>query len=202
MGFGNPFGGFDSALGGLFGGGGKDPGKKRYADVMALYAQLQSQQNAGYGKAYGQQKKALGAIQTGFQGAIDNASRVGASSKQGVLDREQQSMGALSQSLTDRGLFNTTAFDNARRGISSDTNKSLSSIDAAIAQLQGGLLAQKGQAEAGAYGNLAGLQQNWAGAQTGLGLSKVASIEGVQDQNTDWLGQLFQTGAQFLPFLM
>lgn len=176
--------------------------KSQQSSLAALFAQLQGNQNALYGQAAHQQKKALGAIQTGFQGAIDNSSRIGASSKQGVLDREQQSMGSLSQSMTDRGLFNSTAYDNARRGISSDTNRSLSSIDAALAQLQGGLLAQKGQAEAGQYDWLARLLQGQAGANSQLGLAQGQMQFGAPYNSSELApggaGQLAQLAAFFL----
>lgn len=186
----------------LGGGGGGDPGKKRLKQIEALYAQIAAQQNQAYGNAEIEQKKAVGNINTGYGNALANSSLVANNAKNNVTQQGQQSLASMTQSLASRGLYNTTAFDAAKRGVAADTQKSLSGIDAALAQLQGGLQVGQGQALAGANAGMAAFYQNQSAAQTGLGLSHIGTLAGVQDQNTDWLGQLIGTGAQMLPFFL
>ncbi len=56
--------------------------------------------------------------------------------------------------MASRGLYGTTAFDNAQRGISSDLSRSLASVDENIGQMMAGLATQRGMATAQAQQNL------------------------------------------------
>lgn len=158
--------------------GAKKAHSKQMKQLQALFSQLQGQQAGFYGAAGGQLKKALGAINTGYGNALANTGLQATNARRSTLDREQQQIGGASQSLANRGLYNTTLLDNAKRGITSSTNRELSNIDAMLGQLQSQLEIGRAGAQAGAYGSLAQLFQNQAGASTGLGLNKAQMMYG------------------------
>lgn len=189
-----------AAMSGLL--GGKDPGKAQLAQILGIYKQLQGQQQGLYANAMQQQKKGLKAVQGGYDKALKETGNLGYSAKQSVLGREKQNLGMMQQGLTQSGLGSTSVAQNLQRGVYSDTNRSLGDIDAQIAQIRSGLLAQQGNAVGGQYGALAGLFQNQSSAQVGLGQSMIGTLGGVQHQDPNaWMGNLIQGGMQILPFL-
>lgn len=188
------------SLGGVLGGG-PDPGKKQYKDILAQHAQLQAQNKASYANALYQQKQGLGAINKGYGAALQSLSTQGAAAKQSIVDRETQNTGALKAGLVSSGLGDTTTATNLQRGIYQDTSRALSSTDEAIAQIKASLLAQQAGAQAGQYGAMAGIFQNQAGQNAALGQSLINSIGNVQytDPNA-WLQQLLGIGGTALGF--
>lgn len=196
------FGGISSLAGGLFGGSSGDPGKKRLKQIEKIYAQLLAQQNQAYGKAEMHQKQTIGALNTGYSNALANSGLAATNAKKNVQQAGQQNLASTTQSLASRGLYNTTALDSARRGVMADTQRQMSGIDAALASLQSQLQVGHGQALAGAQAGLSGFYQQQNAANTGLGLSRIGTLSDVQDQNTDWLGQLMGTAGNILPLIL
>lgn len=183
-------------------GGGSDPGKKQLAQILAQYKLLQQGTGVAYANAMAQQKKGLGAIKTGYTNALNATNTAASTAKQSVLDRETRNVGSLKAGLADFGMSGGTLGANLERGIYSDTNRSLSDVDAQIASIRAGLEAQQGQALAGQYGAMAGLFQGQNASNVGLGQSLIGTLGSVQhvDPNA-WLGNLLQGGMQLLPFL-
>jgi hypothetical protein len=174
-----------------------DPGKKQLAGILKQYSLLQNQQKVGYANALAQQQKGLGAIKTGYTNALNTVGAQGLAAKQSVTDRETRNVGALKSGLADSGMLGGTLGANLERGIYSDTSRSLSNIDAQIAQIRSGLQTEQANALAGQYGAMAGLHQGLAGAQTGLGQGLIQTLGNVQYQDPNaWLGSLFQIGGQ------
>lgn len=176
-------------------GGGKDPGKGQQKQVLAIFEDLKRQQRRQYASAFQQQRQALGSIQKGYAGARSEVSRIGGEARQGALDRGVQQQASGAQSLTSRGLGNTTAVDNLQRAISGDTSRSLARIDEALAGMHSNLSVQQGRDEAQAYGALSSLFQNQSAQQTSLGTSIAGSIAGVQHQDPNaWISSLLSFG--------
>ena len=176
---------------------GKDPGKAQLAQILAIHKQLQAQQGGLYANALQQQKKGLGAINTGYDKALGEVANSGYSAKQSVLSREQQNLGTMNQGLTNAGLGSTSVMQNLQRGVYSDTNRNLAQVDEMLANMRSGLQAQKAQAQAGQYGALAGLFQNQNQANVGLGSSLINTIGSVQHQDPNaWLGSLMDIGGE------
>lgn len=165
--------------------GAKKAQAKQMKYLQALFAQLQGNQAALFGQAQGAQRKALSTIKSGYGNALANTGLQANNAKRSVLDRESQQMGGLAQSLASRGLGNTTLLDNAKRGISSSTNRELSNIDSMLAQIQSQLQIGQAGAEANVYGSLSNLFQNQSSAMTGLGLQKGQALYGSPEINSN-----------------
>jgi len=193
------------AAGGLLGGlfGKKDPAKKQYDDIKALFAQGQKQQDLLFGQARQQQEMILPALQAGFAKANKFSEMYGKSARQGAYDQSRQTGSAMQQSMTQRGLYNTTAFDNAQRGISSDLSRTLIGIDESVAGMKSQLATQQAAAEAGAYGAMSGFYQNHAAANAQLLAARTGAMGNVQfaDPNA-WASSLTQLGGTLLGYGM
>lgn len=185
---------------GLFGGGG-DPGKKQYGQMMSVYQKAQSNQALQFARAQGEQKKALGAIKTGFGAARANTGQVFRQARVGAQELGQQGLAASQQGMVDRGLYNTTVFDNAQRGVNADITRSLAEIDAAYAQGIAGLDVGEGQAVAGVHQGMAGLYQNQSAQSTALSGDIAQAIANVQYEDPNaWLKQLLGIGGMAAGF--
>ena len=184
-----------SALLGGLGGGGGDPAKKQYKNILAQHALLQRQNQASYANALYQQKQGLNAINKGYGAALQTLGTQGNAAKRSIVDRETANTGALKAGLVSSGLSDTTTAANLQRGIYSDTNRDLAGVDEAIAQIKANLQAQQAGAQAGQYGAMAGLFQGQAASNAGLGQSLINTIGNVQysDPNA-WLNQLLGIG--------
>jgi uncharacterized protein YcgL (UPF0745 family) len=193
------------AVGGLLGGlfGKEDPAKKQMEQMMKLYGQAKKDQDWLYGAARQQQAMVLPTLQKGFEKANKFADMYGKTAKQGAYDQSKQMGSAMQQSMTQRGLYNTTAFDNAQRGISSDLSRTLMGIDESVAGMKGQLASQQAAAEAGAYGAMSGFYQNYAGANTQLLGAQAGAMGNVQFQDPNaWAGSLTQLGGTLLGYGM
>ena len=179
--------------------GGKDPGKGQLSQVMALYKQAQMQQQKGYANALYQQKQGLKSIDSGYKAAKGEIARIGGQAKQDVMTREAQGLGAAAQSSMDRGLYDTTLYDNMARGVRSDTSRALGNISEALAGLGANLEQSRANAVAGQYGALSGIFQGQAAANTALTGQIAQTVAGVQHTDPNaWLQSLFQIGGMAL----
>lgn len=145
-------------LGGIFG---SSAAKKRAAEQRRLQQQgLKMYQSFMNDPLYsplrgeGMFKEAIGSIGAGFQEAKQNLSMAGSTARQGLRTGAAQTGARMQQSMMSRGLYGTTAYDNAQRGISSDLSRSLASVDENIGQMMAGLATQRGMATAQAQQNL------------------------------------------------
>lgn len=178
---------------------GADPGKGQLNQVLALFKQAQGQQAQAQANALGAQKKALGAIQTGFKGAMANAGNVAYAGKQQILGREQQQIGQTTQDLQNSGLGDTTVATNAKNAVYRDTNTNLGQIDSALSSLTSSLLAQKAQLEAGVYGDTAGMYGAFGAQNAALTGQIAGAVGGVQHADPNaWLQSLFGIGGNLL----
>ena len=191
-----------SILGGLLGSG-NDPAKKQMKHMNKLFAQAKKDQDWMYGQARQQQAMVLPTLQKGFASANKFADMYGRSAKQGAYDQSKQLSGQMQQSMTQRGLYNTTAFDNASRGISSDLSRTLMGIDESVAGMKGQLAQAQAATEAGAYGAMSGFYQNYAGANTALLGAQAGANASIQFQDPNaWTAGLGQLGGTLLGYGM
>lgn len=158
--------------------GAKKAQKKQTKGIQELFAQLAAQQAQGFGAAQMQGNAALKSLQGGYKNALANSGLAATNAKKNVQQAGQQNLAGATQSLASRGLYNTTAFDAARRGVMADTQRSMSGIDAALASLQSGLEVSQAQAVSGQQDWLANLLMQQQGAQTNLGLNKASYLYG------------------------
>lgn len=160
-----------SLLGGLLGG---SAAKKRAKEQKALWKQsvglygdflndpnsLLKQGGAQYGAA-------IDTLKSGFKNAQLNLGMAGNAARQTTLTQGKQAQAGTQQSMISRGLYGTTALDNARMGISSAVSRQLAQIDESIGAQLAGLQTQGAMATAGAQqayggylGNAYGAKQN------------------------------------------
>lgn len=187
-------------LGGL--GGGGDPGKKQWAQMLAQYRLLQGQNAGNFANAFQQLKKSQGAIRAGYGAARNETNAQQTVARQGVMDSEKRNLGALRSTLAGSGMGGGTLDVNLQRGVQADTNRSLASVDANFAALRQRLATEQAGLEANSYNALADLFQGQAAQNNQLGMSLINAIGSQQraDPNA-WMGNLLQGGMQLLPFL-
>lgn len=195
----NPATGF---AGGLLGGG-KDPGKAQQAGILKAHKETAMQNRALYAQAAYQQRQGLGAINAGFKQANSVLGQQAANAKQGILDRETQNLGALKAGAAAGGTLGTSTNTNLNRAVYSDTSRALADTDATIGAIKAQLATQQAAAQAGQYGQLAGIAQNQAGASNQLGQSLINSLGNVQyaDPNS-WLHSLLGIGGTVAGFAL
>lgn len=148
---------FDSLMG-----GGSNQAKNKLANFM------QQQQAMNYALAGKQMQGQLGDINTGYNAAIGNVGLGAGAAKQSVMDMQKQGLGAADQSAMNRGLYNTTAAQGARRSVFSDSARQMAQINSQLAQNMGQLQMAKANAVAGAKSNLANFYQQKSGAETSM----------------------------------
>ena len=191
------FGGVSDSLG-ITNYGGKKAQKKQTKGIQDLFAQLAAQQMQGFGAAQMQGNAALKSLQGGYKNALANSGLAATNAKKNVAAQGQQNLAGATQSLASRGLYNTTAFDAARRGVMADTQRQMSGIDAALASLQSGLEVSQAQAVSGQQDWLANLLMQQQGAQTNLGLNKANYLFGTAAGQPFNMNTLAPGGAQQL----
>lgn len=150
-----------SIFGGLFGGGGPPLGPD---DVLKILKKNYKNTNARYGQGLDELLKGYGILESGYNAAGKEIDRVGGTARSDILGREKQQTAAAQQSMISRGLYGTTAYDSAARGIGSDTGRQLNSLSEGLAGLRSGLAKEKGLALYGAKSQIANWYPAWAQA--------------------------------------
>lgn len=155
--------------------------EKRYQQALGIWNQLGGQHNILMNRAEGALGRQLDAIRSGFQGARSSLAGQGQATKSDILAREKQNLASTQQSLVSRGLYGSTTLDAANAGIYSDTNREMSAVDQAIAQMMAQLQVGQAGAEAQAHGGMAAFQQSRYSTLADLLGGKIGTIEGRQD---------------------
>lgn len=156
--------------------------EQRYRQALGLWNKLGSQQEQAYNRAGGYYSQMLPSINKGYGAAKSNLFSAGNQAKLGIMDRGKQDLAGSQQSLASRGLYNSTAFDAASRGIHADTSRALASVDENLGQLLANLQIGQGQAQAGAYSQLGGFEQSRFASQAGITQGKIGTITGREDK--------------------
>lgn len=123
----------------------------RYSELLGL-SQLRKMQgnewmdSAGRARAgaFASGRDALGDARRAYETSLGNLDRdyaaagselsgMFAGQRQGIQDRQSQNLGSVRASMMGRGLGNTTALDNANRGVYADTERAMTNLGAAEA---------------------------------------------------------------------
>lgn len=205
-----------SLLGGLFGSSAKKKAaaekRRLHKQAMGIYGDFMKDPN--YSPLRGEQmyKDAIGSIQGAFQEAKGNLSMAGTTARQSITTGGARAAAGMQQSMMSRGLFGTTAFDNAQRGISSDVSRNLASVNENVGKMMAGLATQRGMATAQAqqslgqfYGQAASMRQNQVENYINLlrdkpeRFSKTAAFGNALGQAAGTFGSLYAMGAMMGP---
>lgn len=203
-------------LGGLLGSSAqkKAAAEKRrlHKQAMGIYGDFMKDPN--YSPLRGEQmyKDAIGSIQGSFQEAKGNLSMAGTTARQSITTGGAQASAGMQQSMMSRGLFGTTAFDNAQRGISSDVSRNLASVNENVGKMMAGLATQRGMATAQAqqnlgqfYGQAASMRQNQVENYINLlrdkpeRFSRTAAFGNALGQAAGTFGSIYAMGAGMGP---
>jgi hypothetical protein len=133
--------------------------------LKRLLEQMQRVQAMGNIQAEGYGARGLFGLQQGFDQAINNVARTGAASRTAAIGAGKQAGAAAGQSLSGRGLYNTSALNSAQAMNTGATSQALASIDQAVANSKAGLQTAKGQSLNSAYQGLGALAQQNAQQQ-------------------------------------
>ncbi len=141
--------------------------KSLYNQSLDLYKNFLNDPNSYLNRGESAMKGAVGTLNRGFLDAKRNLSMAGQNAKQTTITGGNQASAGMQQSMISRGLYGTTALDNAQRGISSDVSRRLAQIDEEVGGMYANLATQRAGAVAGAqqalggfYGQAQGSQQN------------------------------------------
>lgn len=159
---------------------GKDYSGKDKKLLNRVFGPLEQQTAGLYSGSQAALMKSLAAINKGYGGARDALASQGALGTKAILDREKQALAGNRQSLINQGLFGSTALQAADRGTGYATNDALAQLNAQLAQLGSNISIQQGQDQANVYGNLSGLNSNYASLLAQIGLGKAGLYSGIQ----------------------
>jgi hypothetical protein len=156
-------------LGGLLG---SSAAKKRAAEqrglhkqALGIYGDFMNDPNSYLTRGERSMQGALGAIDQGYAEAARNLGGIGAAARRTALGQAKQATAGMQQSMISRGLYGTTAFDNAQRGISSDLSRNLMNVNAQVGQMRAGLAQQQAMAKSSALQSLGSYQASAYGAK-------------------------------------
>lgn len=151
-----------SLLGGMLGrGAAKEEAKRKealYKQSVGMYGDFYNDPNSLLNRGERSMRGAMGAINTGFGEAQRYIGGIGSAARRTALTQGARATAGMQQSMASRGLYGTTAYDNASRGISSDISRNLMQIDAQVGQTMASLSTQRAGALASAYQSLGAYQ--------------------------------------------
>lgn len=92
--------------------------------------------SAGFPKVRGKLAERRGVINQGFSNAQRETEIIGQGATRRTLEREGSTLGDIQGGLNRRGVLDTSIFDQARRSVRDDTERSLLDIDERLAQIR------------------------------------------------------------------
>jgi hypothetical protein len=146
--------------------------KKNKKGIGGAFDTISQQQDVGFGQAEQAYMQAIQKLQEGFGKAESAINRSGDASRQGVEDRAKSNLGAVSQSLSQSGLYNSSTRASAQMGVQGQADRQMQEIDQALSGMLGNLHSQSGVAQAQAYQGLSGMYGNQAQQKAGLGVAQ------------------------------
>lgn len=135
--------------------------KATWRQSLDLYGKFLNDPNGYLQQGEGAMRGAIGTLNRGFGDAKMQLGMAGNAARQTTVTGGKQAAAGMQQSMISRGLYGTTALDNAQRGISSDVSRRLAQIDEEVGSMFAGLATQRAGAVAGAQ---QGLGQFFQGA--------------------------------------
>lgn len=161
--------------------------KKKAAD---LFNQLSAEQQQKFMLAEKFQKQILANIDAATGKVTAQVNRGADTSRQDVMNLGKQNAAAMTQSMTNRGLGNTTAYQNMQRGVNADTARGLSNVNNTLAQNLAQVYTNQAQLKSQGLGSLSQMYQNWSGEQTNLGLNAFNALKQPPRQRSGLFGGL------------
>lgn len=155
-----------AGLGAVQGNQVKQKEKGRYAAFNRIFDSLNPEVRDIYAKS-------LGAIDTGYNGAMRNLSNVGQTAKMNAAAASKQGVSGQTDSAIGRGLYGTSLIGGIQRGAASDLSRTNSAIDEQTASMLSNLMTQKAGQQVGVFNQQANSISN-------LGMSKASGLMGQQ----------------------
>lgn len=182
----------------LLGGGGGDD---REAKIDSLYAQGRNASALNSARAIATQQRSLGATKQGFAGARTALGAGRTQALQGASDNAARSGANAAQSLTDRGLANTTILDNAQQGITANLTRESAVVEAAYADMLARYNIGEAAATTSIRGGIADSYENLGRTQAGLYSQQAGTIASLPSEDPNaWLDSLLGIGGTALGY--
>lgn len=139
-----------------------------FSQAINLFNTLSLQQQQMLNKAVAFNQLGINKLSGAFDRARTGVKQSAGVSKQGVREQSTQALAGAQNSAVSRGLYNTSTFDAASRGIGSDLAKHLAWIDSQESNALGQLDTAQAGAEAAGYGHLGSLFSQFGANQAAL----------------------------------
>lgn len=178
----------------------KTPGPDdRIGQVNALLGQATEEQRRAAKEAMALQRRGLAGIGPAYAEARKRVTVGRGAAESAATDRSEQTGADIQQSMSARGMFNSTVMDNARVGLSGQLSRDMAEIDAAYSGMLGELDLGEAQALSQGYSNLAGTSLAGAsGVANSLG-QHAQAIASIEEEDPDaWLNSLLGIGGTVL----
>jgi hypothetical protein len=153
------------AAAGVF--GSMDAGRKRKRQDQRLKGQEAKMMAALEGTLGPQEiylKRALKGIESSYDSALEDIGRAEGVGLDRIGQQQQAALGNIRGGFGGSGLYGSSVMANAQRGVAQDASAATIDLLGSGARARGGLKIQRGQASAGALGQLANFQAYKAGA--------------------------------------
>lgn len=144
------------ALDAISGAGAAKDQREMLKQVLRQMRELRGASRVAGGQALQARRRGLGAIRRGYGDALAETTRLGEASEMDARAIAEQQFGAAQQDLLSRGQFVPDHLGVSRLGIGDSLARTLAAINERVAGQRGGLMAQRGHAVAGAFGDIAG----------------------------------------------
>lgn len=141
---------------------------KRQSKIDDYFNYLFSEYPSYAGAALDQRKRALKDVQAGYGQGIKATVNAGTAAERSARDINAASMGASTQDMLSRGLFNPQQINAARRGHSYELSRVIGEIGARTASMVAPMYAGRGEATANARGGIANQYMQNFGVLSGL----------------------------------
>lgn len=139
-----------------------------FGQAINLFNTLSQQQHQMLNKAVAFNQLGINKIAGGFGTAKTGVKQAAGATRQAARDQAQKSMASAQSSAISRGIYNTSTFDAANRGIGSDLAKHLAWIDAQESGTIGGLETAQAGAEASGYAHIGQLFNQFGANQAAM----------------------------------
>lgn len=173
-----------------------DANESRYQQALSEHGRSFALSSGFINRAdqlFGEQKTLLTDASEQSRGEIEKVGRAG---RQNILEREEQTGANVRQTLTSRGLGNSTVLANAERGIAFDTNRAINELNEQIALLRSGNILSTAQLQSQALGQHADFLFRAGAFQSGLIQDKINTIVGRTDVANPNAGGIYRAIGQ------
>jgi hypothetical protein len=168
---------------------------KNYKLVQQVWGDLKPEQAKVMQAYLAQQAGVAPLIQQAYAKAGKGLKQGAANQSKAILQNQKQQLAAVESAALSRGMSGTSVPLNLKRGVRADASTALASVQSAFSQLESELALSKGNALAGAKGNMANAYLNQIQQNLALAQGQTGGMTSFQFQGSPGLLQTAVSGA-------